>query len=397
MAKDYYEILGVSKTADAKELKSAYRKLAKKYHPDQNPDDKAAEEKFQELNNAYDVLKDEQKRAAYDRFGHAAFEQAGMGGAGGGQGPFGAGGFGQGGFSAGGFNAGGGFSDIFEEMFGDVFGGARRGGAQQAQANLRGGDLRYSVDMSLEEAYKGLEKEIRINTNVTCDVCHGTGGKDGAKPQTCPDCHGAGRILSQQGPFTVQRECPRCSGTGQIISDPCPSCSGNGRKHGSKKIKIKIPAGVEDGMRVRAAGQGEAGLRGGPSGDLYTFIHIKPHKHFKRDGANLYLKAAIPMAVAALGGEIEVPVIEGGDKNIKIQPGTQSAAKYRLRGQGMTVPHSSTRGDMIVEMDVRTPTNLDKRQKELLKELADLEGENVGDGSEGFFSKVRRVWDDLKD
>ncbi|MFV0431950.1 MAG: molecular chaperone DnaJ [Alphaproteobacteria bacterium] len=390
MAKDYYEILGVSKTADAKELKSAYRKLAMKYHPDRNPDDKAAQEKFQEINNAYDVLKDEQKRAAYDRFGHEAFEQGGMGGAGGGQGPFGAGGFGSG---------SGGFGDIFEEMFGDVFGGggARRGGGQQARANLRGRDLQYALEMSLEEAFKGIEKTIQINTAVKCDDCHGTGGKDGAKPQTCPDCHGSGRVLYRQGPFTVQRECSKCSATGQIISDTCPSCSGQGRKAGRRSIKVNIPAGVENGMRVRAASQGEAGLRGGPNGDLYTSIRIRPHKHFKRDGSHLFLKAAIPVTVAALGGEIEVPLIDGGIQNVKVQPGTQSGARYRIRGHGMTIPHSTNRGDMIVEMDVRTPTNLNKRQKELLKELADLEGENVGDGSEGFFSKVRRVWDDLKE
>ncbi len=389
MAKDYYEILGVSKNADAKELKSAYRKLAMKYHPDKNPDDKEAVTKFQEINNAYDVLKDEQKRAAYDRFGHAAFEQGGMGNGGG---PFG----GAGGNPFGG--GAGGFSDIFEEMFGDVFGGgARRGQRGPSQANLRGRDLKYSLDMTLEEAFKGVEKEIRINTQVKCDDCGGSGAKGGAKPTACPDCHGSGRIVHQQGFMAIERTCPRCSGSGQIISNPCMSCGGQGRKASKRTLKINIPAGVEEGMRVRAAGQGEAGLRGGPSGDLYTYIHIVPHKIYRREGANIYLKVAIPMTVAALGGEVEIPLIDGGKQNLEIRSGTQPMQKYRLRAQGMSIPHSPTRGDMIVEMDVRTPTNLDKRQKDLLKELADLEGENVGDGSEGFFSKVRRVWDDLKE
>lgn len=389
MAKDYYEILGVSKNADAKELKSAYRKLAMKYHPDKNPDDKEAVAKFQEVNNAYEVLKDEQKRAAYDRFGHAAFEQGGMGGAG--QGPFG----GQGHNPFGG--GAGGFSDIFEEMFGDVFGGGGRRGRGPSQANLKGRDLKYSLELSLEEAFKGVEKEVRISTQVKCDDCSGTGGKDGAKPTTCPDCHGSGRIIHQQGFMAIERTCPRCSGTGQTISDPCTSCGGQGRKTSKKNIKLNIPAGVEDGMRVRAAGQGEAGLRGGPHGDLYTYIHITPHKIYKREGATIYLKAAIPMTVAALGGEIEIPLIDGGRQSLEIRAGTQPAQKYRLKGQGMTIPHSPTRGDMIIEMDVRTPTHLDKKQKDLLKQLADLEGENVGDGSEGFFSKVKRVWDDLKE
>ncbi len=389
MAKDYYEVLGVSKNADAKELKSAYRKLAMKYHPDKNPDDKEAVTKFQEVNNAYEVLKDDQKRAAYDRFGHAAFEQGGMGG---GQGPFGGAGHNPFGGGA------GGFSDIFEEMFGDVFGGgARQGSRRPSQANLRGRDLKYSLNMTLEEAFKGVEKEIRLNTQVQCKECSGSGAKGGVKPAACPDCHGSGRIVHQQGFMAIERTCPRCSGTGQIISNPCSSCSGQGRKAGKKTVKINIPAGVEDGMRVRASDQGEAGLRGGPHGDLYTYIHIIPHKIYRREGPNIFLKAAIPMTVAALGGEIEIPLIGGEKQNLEIRPGTQAAQKYRLRGQGMSIPHSPTRGDMIVEMDVRTPTNLDKKQKDLLKQLADLEGENVGDGSEGFFSKVKRVWDDLKE
>ncbi len=389
MAKDYYEVLGVSRNADEKQLKSAYRKLAMQYHPDRNQNDKEAAEKFQEINNAYDTLKDPQKKAAYDRYGHDAYTQGGMGGAGGGpQGdPFA--GFGGG--------AAGGFADIFEEFFGGSF---SRGGHNQhaaRQADLRGSDLRYSIELTLKQAFKGISKDIEFNTNDVCDTCDGKGAKNPGNVTTCTSCGGSGRLRHQQGFFAVERPCSQCQGTGQVIKEPCPSCSGQGRVKKQKKLKVDIPAGVEDGMRIRSAAHGEAGIRGAQPGDLYLYVTVKKHKHFNRQGPHLHLKTTIPMTVAALGGEIEIPTIEGGFETIKIQPGSQTGSRYRIKGKGMSVLHSNTRGDMMIELDVRVPTNLTNEQKTLLKQFADLEGEaNTFDGSEGFFSKVKRVWDDLK-
>ena len=380
--RDYYEILGVSKDADESELKSAYRKLAMKYHPDRNPDDKEAEKKFKELNEAYEVLKDGEKRAAYDRFGHAAFE--------GGGGPGGFEGFGQGGQ---GF---GGFGDIFEEMFGEFMGGAR--GGRGGHAGGHGADLRYNMELSLEDAFNGKKAEIRVPTSVGCEPCKGTGAEGAAEPTTCGTCGGAGRVRSQSGFFTVERTCPACQGRGTVIKDPCTTCGGAGRVHKEKTLSVTIPAGVEDGTRIRLAGEGEAGLRGAPPGDLYLFLGIRPHRFFHRDGADIHCRVPIPMTTAALGGEVEVPTIEGKLARVKIPAGTPTGHQLRLAGKGMSVMRSKARGDMFVQVSVETPQNLTDKQKELLKEfdeVGDTKAQNPQ--STGFFDKVKELWEDLKD
>ncbi len=375
--RDYYELLGVERSATADELKKAYRKMAMKYHPDRNPDDPGAAESFREVNEAYDVLKDEQKRAAYDRFGHAAFE-GGRGGGGAGAGDFGFG--------------GGGFSDLFEEMFGDFMGG-RRG-----QTAGRGADLRFNMDISLEDAFAGKTATITIPSSAPCEECKGTGGKDGTQPVTCPTCHGAGKIRAQQGFFTIERTCGTCGGQGRVIKDACPKCGGQGRVRKDKTLQVTIPAGVEDGTRIRLAGEGESGVRGAPNGDLYIFLSIQPHRIFQREGANIYCRVPIPMVTAALGGDIEVPTIDGTRSKVTITPGTQSGSQLRLRGKGMSVLRSPARGDMFIQAVVETPTNLTDRQKELLKEFT---SEGGGDDnknspeSQGFFSKVKELWKDL--
>ena len=382
---DYYDLLGVSKSADGDEIKKAYRKLAMKYHPDRNPDDKDAEQNFKNVNEAYEVLKDEEKRAAYDRFGHAAFEQGGPGGPGG----FG-GGF-EGGF-------GGGFADIFEEMFGGGgFGGGRgRGGPEQSG---RGSDLRFNMDITLEEAYTGKSTEIRVPGSAQCDDCGGTGAKKGTEPTTCSACGGHGRIRAQQGFFTVERTCPTCHGQGKMIKEPCRNCSGSGRVHKEKTLSVNIPAGVEDGTRIRLSGEGEAGLRGAPAGDLYIFLNIRPHKIFQRDGANIYVRVPVPMTTAALGGSLEVPTVGGSRARINIPEGTQSGQQFRLRGKGMSVLRSPAYGDMFVELSVETPVNLTKKQKALLDEFRAEGGDENKHSPEsgGFFSKVKELWEDLKD
>lgn len=381
MAKrDYYECLGVSRDADAAELKKAYRKLAMQYHPDRNPDDAEAEKSFKEVNEAYEVLKDQEKRAAYDRFGHAAFE-------GGGPGP--------GGFSGGGAGAGG-FADIFEEMFGDFMGG--RGGGQRASAG-RGSDLRYNMEIKLEDAFNGLKTDIRVPTSVVCADCKGSGGKDGAQPVACDSCGGAGRVRSQSGFFTVERTCPTCQGTGHTIKDPCRGCSGTGRQQKEKTLAVNIPAGVEDGTRIRLAGEGEAGLRGAPAGDLYIFLGIKPHRFFRRDGADIHVRVPVPMATATLGGQIEVPTVEGKLLRVSIPEGTPTGHQLRLRGKGMKVLRSESRGDMFVQIFVETPVNLTKKQKELLKEFSGDEktSKKHSPESTGFLDKVKELWEDLRD
>ncbi|MBC7951856.1 MAG: molecular chaperone DnaJ, partial [Rhodospirillaceae bacterium] len=292
--RDYYEILGCERNAGADDLKKAYRKLAMQYHPDRNPDANAAD-KFKELNEAYDVLKDEQKRAAYDRFGHAAFD--------------GGGGFGGGGGGFGGGGGGGGFSDLFEEMFGDFMGGG--GGGRRGQASGRGADLRFNMEISLEEAFGGKSANVSVPSSAQCDACSGTGGKDGSQPVTCPGCHGAGKVRAQQGFFTIERTCPTCQGMGRVIKDPCRVCGGQGRVRKDKTLQVTIPPGVEDGTRIRLAGEGEAGMRGAPSGDLYIFLSLAAHRLFQRDGANIYCRVPIPMVTATLGGTIDVPTIEG--------------------------------------------------------------------------------------
>ena len=372
--RDFYDVLGVSRSADEAELKKAYRKLAMKYHPDRNADDPEAEQRFKDANEAYEVLKDREKRAAYDRFSHEAFAH--------GQGPHPGGGFGA-----------GGFADIFDEMFGD-FMGARGGGG-----GARGGaDLRYNMEIGLEEAFTGKTAQIRVPTSVFCEACDGSGAAANTSLTTCRSCGGRGRVRAQQGFFTIERTCPSCQGAGRTIEDPCTSCSGSGRVHKDKTLQVNIPPGVEDGTRIRLAAEGEAGLRGGPPGDLYIFLTIKPHKIFHREGSNIFCRVPIPMVTAALGGDVEVPVIDGGRAKVSVPSGTQTGKRLRLRGKGMTVLRSQARGDMYVEMEVETPVNLTKRQQELLREFkTESKGRSTNPESEGFFSRVKEFWEDLTD
>jgi len=385
MAKrDYYDVLGVGRDASEEDLKKAYRRLAMKYHPDRNQGDKEAEARFKEVNEAYDVLKDPEKRAAYDRYGHAAFDPS-MGGGG-----FGAGGFGAGGGSP----FGGSFEDIFEEMFGRFTG---RGPGGRGAAG-RGADLRQQVEISLEEAFSGTKKTIRVPTLVACEACKGTGAEGGsAAIQTCASCHGAGKIRAQQGFFLIERTCPTCGGQGRIIKNPCKACGGAGRVQRDRTLSVTIPAGVEDGTRIRLAGEGEAGVRGAPPGDLYVDVAVRPHPIFQREGANIFIRVPLRMTQAALGEAIEVPTIDGGRARVTIPAGTQSGDQFRLRGKGFSVLRSAARGDMYVQVMVETPQNLTKRQRELLEEF---EAEAAKNGrsspeSEGFFAKVKEFWDGL--
>ena len=366
--RDYYEILGVERTCTEVELKAAFRKLAMQHHPDRNPGDKDCEHRFKELNEAYDVLKDGDKRAAYDRFGHAAFEQGG--GMGGGHG-FGA-------------DFGSAFADIFEGIFG--MGGARG----RASGRERGSDLRYNMEIDLEEAYAGKTAQIRIPTSVTCEACSGAGAKPGTKPKTCTTCGGAGRVRHAQGFFTLERTCPACQGRGQVIDDPCPNCSGGGRVTRERMLSVNIPAGVEDGTRIRLSGEGEAGTRGGPAGDLYVFLSVRRNSLFEREGADIHCRVPISMVQATLGSSIDVPTLDGKMARINIPAGAQGGHQFRLRGKGMPVVRTTQRGDMYIEITVETPTNLTARQKELLKEF-----EKAGKTSpeaEGFFSKVKEMF-----
>lgn len=380
MAKrDYYEVLGVSKGASADEIKKGYRKKAKELHPDRNADNPNAEAQFKEANEAYDVLKNADKKAAYDRFGHAAFE-GGMGG---------------GGRPGGGF--GGGqqdFTDAFSDMFGDLFGDFGRGGGGGRRA-ARGSDLRYNLRIDLEEAFAGMQKSINVPTSVSCNACNGTGAEGGSEPTTCPTCSGMGKVRAQQGFFTVERTCPTCSGLGQIIKDPCKVCAGAGRVEKDRALSVNIPAGVETGTRIRLAGEGEAGMRGGPAGDLYIFIEVKEHKLFERDGTNLFCRVPVSMGTAALGGSIEVPTIDGGRGRVQIPAGSQSGRQMRLRSKGMPALRGSGTGDMFIELAVETPVNLTARQKELLREFEDLSEENNPESS-SFFSSVKSFWDSMK-
>lgn len=379
MAKDdYYNILGVDRDADADVLKKTYRKLAMKFHPDRNPDDKEAERKFKDLNEAYDVLKDDQKRAAYDRFGHAAFENGGSGAGGGGFGGGGGGGFG-----------GGGFADIFEEMFG--------GGGRQSSNVSQGSDLRFNMEIKLDVAFAGKKTDIRVPTSVACDSCHGSGAAEGKAAVDCTTCHGQGRVRAQSGFFTVERACPACGGQGQVIKDPCRNCGGAGRVHKEKTLSVSIPPGVEDGTRIRLSGEGEAGVRGGPSGDLYIFISVKPHRLFQRDGANIHCRVPIPMTKAALGGTIEVPTVEGKRARVTVPAGTTTGHQFRLKDKGMTILRSKARGDMFVQVFVETPQKLTTEQKNLLKKFdgAGKNDETHNPESAGFFTKVKDFWEDL--
>lgn len=364
--RDYYEVLGVSRTCTEVELKAAFRKAAMQHHPDRNPNDKDCEVRFKECNEAYEVLKDADKRAAYDRFGHAAFEN-GHGG--------GARGFGS--------DFGSAFSDIFEGIFGMAGGGRGQGGRE------RGADLRYNMEITLEDAFGGKAAEIRIPTSVTCETCSGTGAKAGSKPKACPHCGGAGRIRHAQGFFTLERTCPGCHGRGQVIDDPCAACSGAGRVTRERTLSVNIPQGVEDGTRIRLAGEGEAGLRGGPPGDLYIFLSIAAHPFFQRDGADLHCRVPISMVTAALGGEFEVPTIEKGQAKVKVPAGTQSGRRFRIASKGMPVLRARQTGDMYVQVVVETPQNLTKKQKELLAEFDRLSSNTTQPEAAGFFSKVK--------
>jgi molecular chaperone DnaJ len=372
----YYETLEVERTAKDGELKAAFRKLAMKYHPDRNSGDKASETKFKEINEAYDVLKDEQKRAAYDRFGHAAFEH-------GSNGPAGAHGFGADFASS--------FSDIFEDLFG--MGGRGRGGGRGGRE--RGADLRYNMEITLEEAYNGKAAQIRIPTPVTCEACSGAGAKAGSKPKTCPTCQGAGKVRHTQGFFTLERTCVACQGRGQVIDNPCPNCSGSGRVVRERTLSVNVPPGVEDGTRIRLSGEGEAGVRGGPPGDLYIFLSLATHAFFQRDGADLHCRVPISMVTASLGGGFEVPTIDGGKTKVKVPEGTQSGRRFRLSGKGMPVLRARESGDMYVQVIVETPQKLTKRQKELLQEFEQQSSQETHPESAGFFTKVKDFFDGL--
>ncbi|MBA4781701.1 MAG: molecular chaperone DnaJ [Rhizobiales bacterium] len=365
---DFYETLGVSRDADEKTLKSAFRKRAMQYHPDRNPGDQSAEAKFKELNEAYETLKDPQKRAAYDRFGHEAFTN-------------GHGRAGPGGYSA---DFGSSMSDIFEEFFGDVMGG-RRG----SRSSGRGADLRFNMEVSLEDAYHGKTAEIRVPSSVTCKSCTGSGAKPGTSPVTCNTCGGAGRVRASQGFFSVERTCPGCQGRGQVIADPCTSCGGAGRVAQERTLSVNIPAGIEDGTRIRLAGEGDAGTNGAAAGDLYIFISVTPHEFFQREGADIFCRVPISMTTAALGGQFEVATVDGTKTRVKIPEGTQAGKQFRLKSKGMPVLRSSQQGDMYIQVLIETPQNLSRRQRELLEEFERESSAKNSPESSGFFGRMR--------
>lgn len=373
MAKrDFYEILGVSKTCTDAEMKSAFRKAAMECHPDRNPGNGDAEVQFKELNEAYQTLSDAQKRASYDRYGHAAFEHGG-------------------GFGAGGEGFAASMSDIFDDLFGDVMN--RRGGGRNGPA--RGSDLRYNMEITLEEAFHGKAASLTLPTSVTCEACSGSGAKPGAKPRQCPTCGGHGRVRAQQGFFAIERTCPHCHGRGEIIDDPCSPCGGSGRVMRERNLSVNIPPGVEDGTRIRLGGEGEAGAKGGPSGDLYIFVSTKPHPFFQRDGADLFCRVPISMVQATLGGEIDVHTLDGGSAKVKIPEGTQSGKQFKLKNKGMPVLRSRDVGDLYIQATVETPQNLTKRQRELLAEFDALSSTKTHPEAAGFFAKMKDFFENL--
>tara|TARA_B100002051_G_scaffold271173_1_gene305372 strand:- start:544 stop:1668 length:1125 start_codon:yes stop_codon:yes gene_type:complete len=372
MAKrDYYDVLGVSKSSNADQIKSAYRKLAVKYHPDKNKGDKAAEEKFKEASEAYHVLSNSERKQNYDNFGHAAFENGGGG----------RGGFGNFDFSSH-------FSDIFEDFFGEGFGGGRR----NRRSNNRGSDLRYDLSITLEEAYGGKKQDIKFSTSEKCDVCKGSGSKPGHNVSSCSMCGGHGQVRSSQGFFTVQQTCPQCSGSGEEITNPCSGCSGQGKKQATKRLSVTIPKGVDDGTRIRLAGKGEAGSRGAGNGDLYLFINVYSHELFKRSEENLFFECPISIADAALGTSIEIPTIDGGKAKIKIPPGTQSGKQFRLKSKGMPFMRGGGNGDLYVQVNTEIPISLNKEQKELLEKFREIENEKSNPSIKKFFQKAKSFW-----
>jgi len=375
MAKrDYYDVLGIGKGASDQEIKAAFRRLAKECHPDRCNGDSTSESRFKEVNEAYEALKDPQRRAAYDRFGHAAFDHGSMG--------------------PGGHGFGADFSASMSAMFDDLFGefmGQRR--PRQRSARERGADLRYNMEITLNEAYEGKTAQICVPTSVTCEACTGSGAKSGTSPTTCRTCSGVGKVRASQGFFTIERTCPNCQGRGEVIETPCPSCNGTGRVTRERTLSVTIPAGVEDGTRIRLAGEGEAGLRGGPAGDLYIFLSIKPHEFFQRDGADLFCRVPIAMTVAALGGQIEVPTIDGGKTRVKVPEGAESGKQFRLRSKGMPVLRSKQQGDLYIQVEVETPKSLTRKQRELLKEFEKASNDSTNPESTGFFARVKEFFE----
>ena len=380
----YYDILGVERSAGDPEIKSAFRSLAKECHPDRCNGDPSAETRFKEVNEAYEALKDPQRRAAYDRFGHAAFENGG------------------GGFGGPGHGFGSDFSTSMSAMFDGLFGefmgagaGARR--PRQRSGRERGADLRYNMEIELAEAYEGKTAQICVPTSVTCDSCEGSGAKAGTVPAACRTCNGMGKVRASQGFFTIERTCPACQGRGETIETPCPSCNGAGRVMRERTLSVSIPVGVEDGTRIRLAGEGEAGLRGGPPGDLYIFLSIKPHEFFQRDGADLFCRVPIAMTTAALSGQVEVPTIDGGRSRVKIPEGTESGKQFRLKSKGMPVLRSKLQGDLYIQVEVETPKNLTRKQRDLLKDFEDASNPDTSPASAGFFARVKEFFEGISD
>ncbi|MBV8979197.1 MAG: molecular chaperone DnaJ [Alphaproteobacteria bacterium] len=368
--RDYYDVLNCKKGASIAEIKASYRKLAMELHPDRNPDNQDCEIKFREVNEAYDILKDDQKRAAYDRFGHAAFEQGG--GARNGN-PFD-------------------FASTFSDIFDDIFGGGNFGGGQRRRQN-RGGDLRYNLEITLEEAFRGRGAEIKVPSAVACEDCGGSGAEAGSKPEQCPACSGLGKVRATQGFFTIERTCAQCRGQGRIVRHPCKPCRGTGHVQKERTLSVDIPPGVEEGTRMRVAGEGQAGFNGGPPGDLYIFLTVKPHALFQRDGHDLYCRAPISFIAAALGGTIEVPTLDGGRTKVSIPEGTQSGRQFRLRGKGMPLLQGGgMMGDLYVEVAVETPSKLSRKQKELLRAFEKESGEGTHPEAEGFLAKLKEFW-----